>query len=119
MSRWLSGAAVAAASCSSDADDPLPARVGTSNAATPGAPPTSVTRAKGGSATSGAVPIGGHQPVTIAFAGDVHFAGQLASRLADPRQTSRMHEYHHRSVADNHQRRKGHTPVDVNPNPHR
>ncbi len=74
-------AVVGAASCSSGATDPPPAPVGRSNAATPVSP---VSPANKGSGTSTVAPTGSRQPVTIAFAGDVHFAGQLASRLTDP-----------------------------------
>lgn len=55
----------------------MPGTAAGSTTAAPSAPPS-------GSAPSGPVPAGSHQPVTIAFAGDVHFAGGLAARLADP-----------------------------------
>jgi len=79
--------ALGAASCSAGAADPPPAPVRTSNAATTAALATSVdpvSPAKDGSSTSGPAITRSHEPVTIAFGGDVHFAGQLASRLADP-----------------------------------
>jgi len=77
-------AVVGAASCSSGATDPPPAPVGRSNAATPASPASPASPAKKGPGTSTVAPTGSRQPVTIAFAGDVHFAGQLASRLTDP-----------------------------------
>jgi Bacterial capsule synthesis protein PGA_cap len=48
----------------------------------PELPPTSGV--SGGGSPSSAVPTGHATPVTIAFAGDVHFEGTLASRLSSP-----------------------------------
>jgi poly-gamma-glutamate capsule biosynthesis protein CapA/YwtB (metallophosphatase superfamily) len=60
----LVAAALGATSCGSGTD---------------GRPPAASTRDALAPATTGS-----RQPVTIAFGGDVHFSGQLASRLSDP-----------------------------------
>ncbi len=65
----LVAAALGATSCGSGTD---------------GRPLAASTRDALAPATAAPATAGSHEPVTIAFAGDVHFAGQLASRLSDP-----------------------------------